>query len=102
MYTTGAATMRTTRIKAAKQIHEQKKKSGTLQSDAVFEAADVDLTNTIDGESHSLLRRLGDGEQRRRDLRHARAHDGLCGCVAHGAFLLETIASGAVSSRCGQ
>ena len=42
--------MRTTRIKAAKHIHEQKKKSGTLPSDAVFNAADVDLTNIKDGE----------------------------------------------------
>lgn len=44
--------MRATRIKAAKHIHEQKKKSGTLQSDAVFKVADVDLTNIIDSESY--------------------------------------------------
>jgi hypothetical protein len=41
--------MRTTRIKAAKHIHEQKK-SGTLPSGAVRYAADVDLTNIKDGE----------------------------------------------------
>ena len=41
--------MRTTRIKAAKHIHEQKK-SGTLPSGAVRNAADVDLTNIKDGE----------------------------------------------------
>jgi hypothetical protein len=42
--------MRTTRIKAAKHIHEQKK-SGTLPSGAVLNAADVDLTTNIkDGE----------------------------------------------------
>ena len=41
--------MRTTRIKAAKHIHEQKT-SGTLPSGAVLNAADVDLTNIKDGE----------------------------------------------------
>jgi hypothetical protein len=30
VYTTSAATLRATRIKAAKRVHEQKKKSGTL------------------------------------------------------------------------
>jgi hypothetical protein len=50
LYTIDAATMRATRIKAAKHIHEQKKKSGTLQSDGVFKVADVELTNIIDSE----------------------------------------------------
>jgi hypothetical protein len=64
VYSIDAPTMRATRIKAAKHIHEQKKKSGMLQSGAIFNAADVDLTNVR--------------QQRRRDLRHERAQDGLC------------------------
>ena len=44
--------MRAIRIKAAKHIHTQKKKGGTLPDDDVFNEDDCDMTNIVDGETY--------------------------------------------------
>jgi len=52
VYTINCGQMRETRIKAARHIHTQKIKGGTLPADDVFSAGDVDLTNIVDGENY--------------------------------------------------
>ena len=42
--------MRAIRVKAAKHIHSQKKKAGQLPPNDVFNVADVDMANIVDGE----------------------------------------------------
>jgi len=42
--------MRAIRLKAAKHIHAQKKKDGTLPAEDVFKESDCDMADIVDGD----------------------------------------------------
>ena len=50
MHTADAIQMRAIRLKAAKHIHAQKKKYGTLRPDDVFNESNCDMADIVDGD----------------------------------------------------
>ena len=54
MYTANATEMRAIRMKAAKFIHKQKVKGGTLPAGDVFDESEVYTADIVDGEYYDL------------------------------------------------
>ena len=52
MYTADATQMHAIRLKAAMQIHAQKKKGGMLTADDVLNESEKDMASIVDGDAY--------------------------------------------------